>query len=53
MGGWRAKRAAPPYVWRRAKRAALYVWCDVLRETLCALYLSACARALVHRGPSD
>ncbi len=35
MGGWRAKRAAPPYVWRRAKRAALYVWCDILRETLC------------------
>ncbi len=47
MGERRAKRAAPPYVWRRAKRAALYVWCDILRGTLCApsIYWRVCVRS--------
>ena len=30
----------------------LYVVLHFARNSVCALYLSACARALVHRGPS-
>ncbi len=35
LGGGDRWPWALTHVWRRAKRAALYVWCDVLRETLC------------------
>ncbi len=34
-GGGARSAPPPPYVWRRAKRAALYVWCEMLREALC------------------